>query len=208
MEHSFASFKLPPGRHGLSREHVSESQRWRLLAAAVELLAEGGYRSLTSHKVARRAAVSSQAFYAHFRDIEDCLVAVAEVGAKNLELAVDQGCDKNTAQLPEPIAGAIGETLALLAREPFLQRLFSLETRSAAPMMWRAGSRLIASLATRLLRVLEFPDGQASIRCHLLVHAAVVTASEASAAELSPGSELADQLAKLVAIGARGVSHK
>jgi AcrR family transcriptional regulator len=202
MEHSFASFKLPRGRHGLSREHVSESQRWRLLGAAAELLAEGGYHSLTSHKVARRAAVSSQAFYVHFPNIEDCLVAVVEVGAKNLELAVEQGCDKNTAQPPEPIAGAIRETLALLAREPFLQCLFSLETRSAAPMMWRTGSRLIASLATRLLRVLELPDGQASIRCHLLVHAAVVTASEASAAELNSGPRLADQLTTLIAIGA------
>lgn len=207
MEYSFASFKLPPGRHGLSREYVNESHRWRLLAAAVELLAEGGYRCLTSHKIARRAAVSSQTFYVHFRNVEECLVDAVEVGAKNLELSVDQGC-KSTVDPSGKIAGATGEALALLAREPFLRRLFSLETRSSAPMTGRTCSNLVTSLATRLQRLLQLPDSQASIRSQLLVHAAVATVSEASESELCPHSELADQLTTLIAIGGGGEEER
>lgn len=207
MEYSFASFKLPPGRHGLSREYVNESHRWRLLAAAVELLAEGGYRCLTSHKIARRAAVSSQTFYVHFRNVEECLVAAVEVGADNLEFSVDKGC-KNAVDPSGKIAAATAEALVLLAREPFLRRLFSLETRSSAPMAGRTCSNLVTSLAIRLQRLLQLPDSQALIRSQLVVHAAVVTVSGASASELSPHSELADQLRTLIAVGARGFSHK
>lgn len=202
MEHRFAAFKLPPGRHSLSREHVAESQRWRLLDAAVELLAEGGYCRLTSQKVARRAAVSSQAFYVHFRNIEDCVVAAVEIGAKSMELGIRQGCTENAADPSGQIAGATAEALALLAREPFLRHLFSIETRCAAPRTGRPLAGFVAALATRLQQLLELPDGQASIRCHLLVQAAVVTVSDAPASELSPPSQLADQLTALIGVGA------
>lgn len=198
MEYSFASFKLPPGRHGLSREHVAESQRWRLLAATVELLAEGGYRSLTSSKIARRAAVSSRAFYGHFQNVEECLTAAAEAGAESLELAVHTGCRNSTADPPGQIAGATGEALAVLAGEPCLGRLFSLETRSAAPLMGRTFSRLVALLAPRLQRLLEHQGAQASIRANLLVEAALVMVAETSASELNPPSTLVGELATLI----------
>ena len=52
---SFRDHRLPPGRHGLSREEVVESQRWRLLGAVAEELAESGHVRTTSTRVARRA---------------------------------------------------------------------------------------------------------------------------------------------------------
>jgi AcrR family transcriptional regulator len=200
MESSFTSFKLPPGRHGLSREHVAESQRWRLLAAAVELLADGEYRSLTSSKIARRAAVSSRAFYDHFQNVEECLAAAAEAGAESLELAVHLGCRNSTADPPGQIAGATGEALAVLAGEPCLRRLFSLETRCAAPMMGRTFSRLVALLTPRLQPLLGCQRAHASIRANLLVEAALVLVSEAAASELNPPSRLADELATLISL--------
>jgi AcrR family transcriptional regulator len=132
VERRFAPFKLPRGRHGLSRQHVAESQRWRLLGAAAELLAEDGYLNLTAHKVAYRAAVSSQTFYAHFENLDDCLTAAFEAGARSLE------------------SGTVVEALALTAREPLLAPLLSLEARAAVPAIAEAFAGLVESVAAGL----------------------------------------------------------
>jgi hypothetical protein len=40
---AFAAYRLPSGRHHIPPELVAENQRWRLLGAAAEVLAERGY---------------------------------------------------------------------------------------------------------------------------------------------------------------------
>lgn len=134
MEESrFSAYKLPRGRHGLSREHVAESQRWRLLGAAAELLAEGGYRSLTTHKVAARAAVSFHTFYLHFSGIDECLRSAFQAAAK----VVGES---------EHLLGAV----ELLAGDPSIGVLFSLELRAAVPGVAADFSRFATSFAPEL----------------------------------------------------------
>ena len=144
----FAAHKLPPGRHGLSREHVAENQRWRLLGAAAELLAEGGYRSLTTHKVAACAAVSFHTFYVHFRGLDDCLRAAFEAAVK----AVGRSARP---------AGAV----ELLAGDPALAALFGVEVRAAVPAVAPAFTAFAESLA---------PES----RSRLLLGAALILISE------------------------------
>lgn len=64
-----------------------------LLAAAVGLIAEIGARGFTLREVARRAGVSHNAPYRHFRDKDDLLMAVAA-----------QGFDRLTASMQAAIA--------------------------------------------------------------------------------------------------------
>src|SRR6187551_64047 len=72
---SFAEFRLPPGRHGIPADEVAANQRWRLLGAAAEVLAEQGHVNTTSTQVSKHAGVSPATFYQHFDNISDCLVA-------------------------------------------------------------------------------------------------------------------------------------
>lgn len=149
----FAAYKLPPGRHGLSREHVAESQRWRLLGAAADLLAESGYRSLTTHMVAARAAVSSQTFYVHFGGLDDCLRAAFEAAIKFADRS-----------------GEVADAVGLLAGEPSLAALFGLEARAAVPDIVPAFAAFAESLAPQprgrllfgaaLALLLDQPAGQ------------------------------------------------
>jgi AcrR family transcriptional regulator len=59
-----------------------------LLDAAVELIAETGPRGFTLREAARRAGVSHNAPYRHFRDREDLLAAVAADGFDRLTRAM------------------------------------------------------------------------------------------------------------------------
>ena len=62
-----------------------------LLEAAVELIAETGPRGFTLREAARRAGVSHNAPYRHFRDRDDLLAAVATDGFDRLTRAMARG---------------------------------------------------------------------------------------------------------------------
>src|SRR6476646_6012840 len=69
-----ASLRLRPGPGGLPRGQVTEIQRARMLAAAVETVAEVGYARMTVAQVISRARVSRKTFYDVFADREDCFL--------------------------------------------------------------------------------------------------------------------------------------
>ena len=68
--------KTKPYHHGNLRE--------TLLRAAIDLVGEVGPTAFTLREVARRAGVSHNAPYRHFRDKEDLMVAVATEGYREL----------------------------------------------------------------------------------------------------------------------------
>jgi AcrR family transcriptional regulator len=65
-----------------------------LLEAAVELIAETGPRGFTLREAARRAGVSHNAPYRHFRDRDDLLAAVATDGFDRLTRAMARSSPK------------------------------------------------------------------------------------------------------------------
>jgi AcrR family transcriptional regulator len=65
---------LRPGP-GMPREDVARSQRERLFAATVACVASKGYEATTVADLLELSGVSRSAFYEHFRDKEDCVLA-------------------------------------------------------------------------------------------------------------------------------------
>jgi AcrR family transcriptional regulator len=65
---------LRPGP-GMPREDVARSQRERLFAATVAAIASKGYEATTVADLLGLSGVSRSAFYEHFRDKEDCVLA-------------------------------------------------------------------------------------------------------------------------------------
>ena len=73
-----ATPRLRPGPGGLPRGQVTQIQRSRMLAAAVEAVEEVGYAHMTVAQVISRARVSRKTFYDVFTDREDCFLAAFE----------------------------------------------------------------------------------------------------------------------------------
>src|SRR5436309_14664176 len=79
-----AAPRLRPGSTGLPRGRVTEIQRSRMLAAALEAVEEVGYARMTVAQVIGRAKVSRKTFYDVFADREDCFLAAIEGAAAHV----------------------------------------------------------------------------------------------------------------------------
>ena len=66
--------KLQPGRR-LPPEEVARNQQERLFAALVAVVADKGYEATRVEDLLELSGVSRSAFYAHFSDKEECLLA-------------------------------------------------------------------------------------------------------------------------------------
>jgi AcrR family transcriptional regulator len=191
-----SAYKLPRGRHGLERAEVRLSQRWRLLAAAGELLAEEGYVPMTTAGVARRAAVSSSTFYEHFDNLDGCLAAAHENAVAAVLGRIDEACDGD--DVLGQRGDAMAAMLALLYGEPAFAALLGSEPAAAVAAIASMRERLIAHLAGRLLaderRRGRQPAGEERARFVLAATIACVDASR------GPSVEAAALASELVAV--------
>jgi AcrR family transcriptional regulator len=69
--------KLRPGQR-LPAEEVTRNQRERLFAALVAIVAEKGYEGTRVEDLLELSGVSRSAFYEHFSDKQDCLMAAVD----------------------------------------------------------------------------------------------------------------------------------
>jgi len=139
------AFRLPRGRHGIPPEQVAESQRWRLLGAVAEVLAERGYARVRVSDVAARAGVSRGTFYEFFEDLPACLLAAYEMVA---ECVCDLGASACGAEgeWEGRLRVALEEILRFLAEEPALAQLLSAEVTAGVPAVAAARERLLDRL--------------------------------------------------------------
>jgi AcrR family transcriptional regulator/DNA-binding MarR family transcriptional regulator len=128
--------------HGLSRGQVTEVQRARLLAAAVDTITEIGYSRMTVAQVISRARVSRKTFYDVFADREDCFLAAFEQTHSQAWRAASDACDPESAWR-ERVRSGLGRLLMLVEEEPGLARLWIVEALGA-------GQRVLARRAEAL----------------------------------------------------------
>jgi AcrR family transcriptional regulator len=62
--------RLPPGRHGLSREFVVKNQRDRITAGMIRVVVDRGYQAATVSQIVVAAGLSRRTFYNYFSDKE------------------------------------------------------------------------------------------------------------------------------------------
>jgi AcrR family transcriptional regulator len=88
----FASFFCMPALRPYHHGNLKPA----LLQAAVTLIAETGPQGFTLREVARRAGVSHNAPYRHFRDKDELLAAVAAQGFERLNAAMNRAAARGT----------------------------------------------------------------------------------------------------------------
>lgn len=87
--HSRESYgKLKPGP-GKSSEDVARNQRARIQSAMAETLAEQDYDAITVRTLARRARISTRAFYQCYSGKEECFLKLHEQTVRSLLMAMD-----------------------------------------------------------------------------------------------------------------------
>lgn len=124
--------RLPPGRHGLSREFVAYNQRKRLIAGLAEAVAENGYSGTTIAHITRQAAVSRRTFYEYFASKDECFVVAYDTVMEELRGRVSQAFEE-AGDWPHAVKAGIGAMLAFLATGRHLARLCMVEALVAGP---------------------------------------------------------------------------
>jgi TetR/AcrR family transcriptional regulator len=194
------SFRLPRGRHRLPRELVAENQRWRLLAAASEVLAANGYARTTSAEIAKRAGVSRSTFYQQFPNVEACLLAAHETAAASV-LEVISACREGE-DAGERLDRAIGDALDFLSREPSLAKLLGTEVSAGVPAIATARDQLVDRLTEKLRAGRAARgvagDAESGVECRLVGGAVAIVAEAIDAGEAERLPELSAELSRLL----------
>ena len=126
--------QLPRGRHGLSREVVTESQKRRMLQAMIEVVSERGYPETRVVDVIEVAGVSRKTFYEQFTSKEDCFLATYDTLLVNLLGDTARGFEaKQGAPWAERITGGLHELVKHLAEHPDEARFAIVEVLAAGP---------------------------------------------------------------------------
>lgn len=122
--------KLTPGRR-LPHDEVARNQRERLYAALVAVVAEKGYEATRVADLLELSGVSRSAFYEHFSDKEECLLAALRAfAAPATRMVVDQGDRPPSRELER---AAFENAIHLIVDQAPAARLWFVETYAAGP---------------------------------------------------------------------------
>ncbi len=200
---SFAEFRLPPGRHGIPVEDVAENQRWRLLGAAAEVLAESGHVHTTSTRVCKVAGVSPATFYQHFENVGECLLAAYEAGVGCIAEIVTAACREEEIGWLQRLTVAVASALRFLAVEPAMANLLGDEAPAGVPAIARAREAAIGRFADllaggRSLRPEDAGGLPEGTERHLLAGALAVYSERVAAGDFERLPELATELTEIL----------
>ncbi len=125
-----ATPRLRSGPGGLPRGQVTEIQRRRMLAAAVDAVEEVGYARMTVAQVIKRARVSRKTFYDVFADREDCFLAAFDQSIRQATALAKEAYESESGWC-DGIRSALARLLRLMDAEPSLARLCLVEALAA-----------------------------------------------------------------------------
>jgi AcrR family transcriptional regulator len=133
-----------PRRSG--REHVSEAQRVRILAAIVRVSSEHGPEGATVARIVGLAGVSRRTFYELFEDRSDCLLAAIEEAVALAGERVVAACETHERWADRVRAGLFA-LLQFFDQEPQLARLCVVQSAAAGPATLARRRELLDQLA-------------------------------------------------------------
>jgi AcrR family transcriptional regulator len=180
-----------------------ESQRWRLLVAAAEVLAEHGYAGTTSRLVARRASVSPSTFYAHFDDVEACLLASHQMTSDCIWELIAAACT-GPGDWIQRLHSAADVALDFLGTEPNLAHLLGPDLASGVAAVAAARERLLERVAGllccgRRLRRQSAAELAPDIELRLIAGAVALLGERVLSREYDALPGLAPELATILA---------
>jgi AcrR family transcriptional regulator len=147
--------RLPRGRHGLSREFVSQNQRDRITAGIIAAVAENGFHEATISRITTAAGVSRRTFYTYFSSKEECFFDTYDVIADHLRRAAAEAAEPY-AEWPERLRARLGAVLDVFAANPDLARFALLVPPRAGEEIAERYRRAMGEVVVELLG--DLPD--------------------------------------------------
>jgi AcrR family transcriptional regulator len=132
MEAASRPWRPPRGRHRLPPEVVVRSQRGRLLAATIRIVAEKGYAAATVGDLTKQAGISRTTFYELFEDKEACFLAAYDNAADGIVRHVIAAYESEQ-RWPQRARAGLAALLEALAADPALARLALVDVGAAGP---------------------------------------------------------------------------
>jgi AcrR family transcriptional regulator len=122
--------KLPPGRHLVPRDFVTQNQRERMLLATAELVAERGYQKTTIELIAKTARVALSTFYEQFSSKEECFLAAFD---ETMDAAASVFAEllDDEQDWADQISAGLEIALEMVVNEPARARLCIVEAQAA-----------------------------------------------------------------------------
>jgi len=157
--------KMPPGRHLVPRDFVSQNQRDRMLLATTELVAERGYQKTTIELIAKTARVALSTFYEHFSSKEECFLAAFD---ECISAAAEVFGELVEPDQPwvDQISSGMEVFLEMVVTEPARARLCIVESQAAGGAALARYQAMLGSVAPKLRegrelnpRAARLPDG-------------------------------------------------
>ncbi|HEY5045436.1 MAG TPA: TetR/AcrR family transcriptional regulator [Solirubrobacteraceae bacterium] len=134
------------GLNGASQVPMSELQRARLLAAAVQVVSEFGYGGMSTARVSGRAGVSRKTFYDLFADREDCFLAAFD-DTVNRIAAVAAPTYEGERRWREKVRAGLSRMLEFIGDEPLLGSLVVVDALGAGPRVLQRRARCLETLS-------------------------------------------------------------
>jgi len=138
--------RLRPGPGGLPRGQVTQIQRSRMLAAAVEAVEDVGYARMTVAQVIGRARVSRKTFYDVFTDREDCFLAAFEQALGQASVIAQEAYERES-NWRDGIRAALARLLMFMDEEPGLAKLCIVEALGAGERVLERRAKVLDELA-------------------------------------------------------------
>jgi AcrR family transcriptional regulator len=146
VRHKDSPPALRSSRARPQRVEISEIQRQRVLAAAIDTVHEVGYADLTVAQVTTRARVSRKTFYELFSDREDCFLAAFEQALTEARLAL-QAAYGQAPRWRGGVRAGLARLLTLIEEEPALAKLCIGETLVASERVRLRRAQVLEELA-------------------------------------------------------------
>ncbi len=151
MEGSLSQLsQVRPGGHELRREVVVHHQRERIIAAAIELIAERGYRAVTVADIVKRAATARLKFYENFSSKQDCFLAAYDRALQEATRRLAEATERSGASFPARVSAGLEALLGYIAEQPELARACLLEAPSLGPVLQGRREQALAAFADLL----------------------------------------------------------
>jgi AcrR family transcriptional regulator len=112
-------------------EESRRSQRERLFGAMVSISSEKGYEATRIADLVKMAGVSRAAFYEHFEDKKECLLAAVDALVEPTIALMERAEDAPTGEAR--VRQAVEAFLGLVARQPAASRMIFIEVYAAGP---------------------------------------------------------------------------
>jgi AcrR family transcriptional regulator len=122
--------KMPPGR-GNDPADSERSQRERLFGAMVALSGEQGYEATKVGDLAKTAGVSRAAFYEHFKDKQDLLLAAVDALVEPTIATMEGAESAGTGEAR--VRQAVAAFFELVAAQPAASKMCFIEVYAAGP---------------------------------------------------------------------------